>query len=204
LSPTPQPADLLAAVPELSAPQVMLRRFASEDLDDIFEYIGDPEVTRYLIVETQSREQTRAWLAERLENYASGRAATWWTWAIVSRPENKVVGACTMRKLDWDSRRGEIAYSLARAAWRKGIMTEALTALLDFAFRPLRLNRIEAMVLPENLASCRLLEKLGFQREGILRQRDFFKGALHDMAIYALLAQDWKSMAKAADLKTRS
>ena len=57
----------------------------------------------------------------------------------------------------------------------------------------LGVNRVEAIVMPENAASCRMLEKLGFRLEGIMRQRDYFKDARHDMAMYALLAQDWQS-----------
>jgi ribosomal-protein-alanine N-acetyltransferase len=188
----PQPADLLAPVPELGTARVLLRRFRADDLNDVFAYIGDPEVTRYLIVETQTLDQTRAWLRDRLDSYGAGAAAGWWAWAIVHRQEDKVVGGCAMRNIDWNSGRGEIAYAVACRYWRRGIATEALTALLEFAFTKLKLNRIEAMVLPENATSCALLEKLGFRREGILRQRECFKGAHHDMAIHALLASDWR------------
>jgi len=185
--------EQLAAVPELATPRVLLRRFVAEDLDDVYEYIGDPEVTRYLIVETQTRQQTRAWLEQRLAEYRNGSAMTWWPWAIVSRPENKVVGGCALRSFDRAARRIEVAYALAQGYWRRGIMSEALGLLLEFCFVQLGVNRVEAIVMPENAASCRMLEKLGFRLEGIMRQRDYFKDARHDMAMYALLAQDWQS-----------
>jgi ribosomal-protein-alanine N-acetyltransferase len=172
---------------------VLLRRFATSDFEDVYAYIGDPAVTRYLIVETQTREQTRAWLDERLRDYDRGPAMTWWPWALVFRPENRVVGGCALRNFARDARRIEVAYALGERYWRRGLMTEALGLLLNFCFTRLELNRVEAMVLRENAASCRLLEKLGFRCEGVMRQRDFFKGMHHDMAMYAVLASEWRN-----------
>ena len=185
------PEAILALIPELSTERLLLRKFRLADLADVFAYIGDPEVTRYLLTDTQTREQTRAWLEQRLAEYGKSESMTWWPWAIVLRPENKVIGGLALRNLDLASRRIEIAYALVQRYWRQGIMTEAIRLLLDLCFARLELNRVEASVLAENAASCRMLEGLGFRCEGIMRQRDFIKGALRDMATYALLGKDW-------------
>ena len=187
------PKAILSTIPSLSTARLQLRRFAMEDLDDVYGYIGDPEVTRYLIVETQTRAQTRAWLEQRLAEYQKSSTMTWWPWAIVLRSENKVIGGCALRNLDTAAGRIEIAYALAQRCWRRGLMSEALSALVEFCFARLHLYRVEAIVMPENVASCRMLEKLGFQREGVLRHRDYLKGAHHDMAMYALLREEWRA-----------
>ncbi len=80
-----------------------------------------------------------------------------------------------------------IGYDLSRPYWRRGIMTEALEAVIEFGFERMGLNRIEAVVFVENVASHRLLEKLRFEREGVLRDYEFLKGRFVDMVMYSLL-----------------
>ncbi|MCB0183617.1 MAG: GNAT family N-acetyltransferase, partial [Caldilineaceae bacterium] len=87
--------------------------------------------------------------------------------------------------------RGEIGYDLRQREWGKGIMAEALDAIIDFGFRDMGLQRVEALVMPENVASARLLRKLGFTEEGTLRDYDRFKGAFHDMRCFSILKQEY-------------
>ena len=87
---------------------------------------------------------------------------------------------------------GEIGYELAKAHWRQGIMTEALFAVIEFGFQAIALNRIEAMVMLENTASFKLLQKLGFLEEGILREYGYWKGQFHDLRIFSLLKKDYQ------------
>jgi len=173
----------------LETPRLLLREFCADDVDDVFAYVSDPEVTRHLILETQQRrDETVALLARAVENYRRETPM----WAIEYKPDHRVVGGCGMRNWDRASARVEISYALARPYWGQGIVREALSALIDFGFTRMRLNRIEAHTMPTNTASCRMLEKLGFTREGIMRQHEFFKGAHQDLALYSLLANDWR------------
>jgi ribosomal-protein-alanine N-acetyltransferase len=73
-------------------------------------------------------------------------------------------------------------------------MTEALTAVLNFGFKRLDLNRIEALVKPDNDASLGLLRKLGFREEGLLRQYGYWHGRYHDLAIYSILKSEWRTI----------
>ena len=88
--------------------------------------------------------------------------------------------------------RASIGYELARAAWRQGIMTEALDVIIAFGFRELNLNRIDAVVLPENKASILLLEKLGFSHEGLLKEYENWgnKGFV-DLCMLSMLKKTW-------------
>ncbi|RIJ43565.1 N-acetyltransferase, partial [Maribellus luteus] len=81
-------------------------------------------------------------------------------------------------------RRGEIAYDLSRAHWGRGVMAEVLPRMVAFGFEALALRRLEAMVTPGNARSCDLLERHGFQREGVLRDYALWKGAYCDQIVY--------------------
>jgi RimJ/RimL family protein N-acetyltransferase len=109
----------------------------------------------------------------------------------VPADQGELVGTCTLFGLVPSSRRAEVGFALAKPAWRQGYMSEALRALLDHAFTVLDLNRVEADTDPRNLPSVRLLERLGFVREGLLRERWIVAGEASDAALYGLLRRDW-------------
>ena len=88
--------------------------------------------------------------------------------------------------------RAELGYCLASAYWKKGYMLEALTALIDHAFGPMKLRRLEADVDPRNANSMRILGKLGFSQEGLLRERWNVNGEIQDTAFLGLLAREWR------------
>ena len=106
--------------------------------------------------------------------------------------EARLIGTCGFFSIHLQCRRAKVGYGIARESWRKGYMAEALSALIEFGFGELNFNRIEADIDPRNVASARTLEKLGFLREGFLRQRWIVDGEVSDSALYGLLAEDWK------------
>jgi len=128
-------------------------------------------------------------IAERLdERYV--RSETISAWVLSDKETEKVIGWITVRFDQPPHNRAELGYALARSAWRQGYATEAGRELLGHLFGTLALNRIEAFPHPENEASIRLLERLGFQREGVARKRHFMSGEFHDAAMYGLLRSD--------------
>ena len=122
---------------------------------------------------------------------------TLFEWGVTLAGDDLVIGTCTLAHLDFSNRRAEIGYSLNRDYWGRGVMTAALSALLGHAFDGLGLHRIEADVDPRNAASIRLLERLGFRSEGLLRERWFVGGEVQDSAIYGLLAPEWRAAHRA-------
>lgn len=102
----------------------------------------------------------------------------------------RVIGTCTLFNFHEQSRRAEVGYILHREFWGNGYMTEALSYLIDYAFAKLGLNRLEADIDPRNAASARLLERLGFVREGLLRQRWIVGDEVSDTGFYGLLANE--------------
>ena len=102
-----------------------------------------------------------------------------------------MVGICNLGDFEDSSRRCEIGYDIKKSKWNKGYATEAIKLLVNFALCDMNLNRVEAFVTPGNDVSVRVLEKCGFIREGLVRERDFIKGELVDGIIMAILKSDY-------------
>ena len=180
------------AFPQLETQRLILREIRLEDAEAILRIFGDDEVTCYYHLETfTSIEQTRELIdgmADRFKNKIRVR------WGITLKGEDVIIGTCGYPTWVQSQFLGEIGYDLAQAYWNRGIMTEALAAVLQFGFERMELNRIEAMVMLENTPSMQLLRKLGFQEEGILREYGFWKGQFHDMKLFSLLRRDFVKM----------
>jgi ribosomal-protein-alanine N-acetyltransferase len=180
-------SNVFAAFPEIETDRLILREVLPEDAPAIYRIFSNEEVTRFydLVTYTDPRQ------AEELidffdESFELERAIRW---GIARKTDGALMGTCGYVWLR--TYRGEIGYELHPDYWGHGYMQEALDAIVDFGFNEFGLNRVEALVMVENERSARLLRGLGFQEEGILRQHDFFKGAFHDMRLFALLAQDY-------------
>jgi ribosomal-protein-alanine N-acetyltransferase len=117
--------------------------------------------------------------------FPSGKGCAWIVEDIRSET---VIGAIRFNRFEKKWRYGVIGYELHPMFWGRALMTEALGVVVPFGHRAFRLNRIEAWTLPGNVASERVLEKTGFQYEGSLRQRAWFKGTFHDLSMFGRLA----------------
>lgn len=115
--------------------------------------------------------------------------------ALELQGTGEVIGDCALFNSDERNLRAEIGFSLVRQHWGYGYMSEAANALLDHAFNTLGLRRIEGDVDPRNVASTRLLERLGFVREGLARERWMVEGRVSDSALYGLLHSDFRKAA---------
>jgi RimJ/RimL family protein N-acetyltransferase len=177
-------------LPTLPGERVALRWLTAADADDIYEIYSDPEAMRFWSTTAMTaKSQARTLLREIREEHAAGHLHEW---GLVDPLGGKVIGTCTLFHLDRSNRRAEIGFALGRQWWGKGLMGEALTVLLDFAFGQLGLRRIEADTDPANSASIRLLESLGFRREGLLRERWNVGGELQDTLFLGLLAREYR------------
>ena len=122
-------------------------------------------------------------------------------WGIINKADNKLIG--TLGIYDWDktARRAEIGYDLEPAYWQQGLMTEALCVVLKYGFEKMKLNRIQALIDSKNARSMKLVRRLGFRKEGVLRQRSYFKGKFLDDVMFSLLKTEWKKRKSKADKK---
>lgn len=119
------------------------------------------------------------------------REKTMIRWGIVPRGYTEAVGTTGFNDFTQHDLRAELGYGLAQDWWGQGLMTEANRAVIDFGFRTLELNRIEAAVLEGNTRSLRVLEKLGFQREGLLREHHIVAGEPRDFWMLSVLRREW-------------
>ena len=171
-------------------------RFLSEtDLPDVYDIFSHPEVMRYWSYPPWTdTSQAQQWLMMIQEGYQTGNALQL---GIERRFDPVLVGTCTLFQFHVASRRAEIGYALGRPYWRSGYMHEALQALLGYAFQTLELNRLEADIDPRNVASAKTLERLGFQKEGHLRERWIVNDEISDTDLYGLLRRDWQEHSRA-------
>jgi ribosomal-protein-alanine N-acetyltransferase len=175
----------------LSAPRVTLRFLTAADAPALYGIFSDREVMRFWSRPPMvDPHEATAHVQDVCANYRSGDALQL---GIERNSDRALVGTCTLFHFHWGSRRAELGYALARAAWGQGLMHEALNALVTHAFNRLDLRRIEADIDPRNAASARSLERLGFRKEGHLRERWLVDGEVSDSDLYGLLRIDWQA-----------
>jgi ribosomal-protein-alanine N-acetyltransferase len=178
-----------ARLPTLDATRVQLRWLTMEDVDALFAVFSDRRMMRYWSTPAMSqRAEAEAYLNGMHEGF---RNKTLFQWGVERKEDRRILGTCTLFHLDAKNARAELGYGLGSPYWSKGYMKEALTALIDYAFGPLALRRLEADVDPRNVNSERILGKLGFKREGLLRERWKVGGEVQDTAFFGLLAKEW-------------
>ncbi|MCJ8282257.1 MAG: GNAT family N-acetyltransferase [Rivularia sp. ALOHA_DT_140] len=179
---------MLSQFPELETQNLILRQVNQSDIKSIFNHFSDKEVLRYHDLEAFNNiEQAKNIIVSFYEKFQNNQMIRW---GIARKEDNIIIGTCGYHNWLQKSFIAEIGYELSKAYWRQGIMTEALTAMIKFGFEKMDLNRIEATVMLDNIASMTLLEKLGFTQEGILREYGFWKGEFHDLKMFSLLKKE--------------
>ena len=179
--------------PLLLGVRVRLRAMQARDVPALFGVYSDPVVMRYWSFPPFERVEQAQELFDN--NDRGGRAGEFLPWAIALHPPSAstadaLIGTCSLFAIDTTHRRAMIGYALARAHWGAGYAQEALRLALAHAFGTLALNRVEADVDPRNTASLRLLERVGFTHEGVMRERWRVGDDVQDSAMYGLLARD--------------
>ena len=173
----------------LETPRLQLRPLVDTDAEALMALYADERVARYLSRPAwTSLDQARASITRAQAGLEAGEGLRL---AVLQQGQARVIGDVVLFDFVPQCRRAEMGYALAADHQGHGYMREALTALLDHAFTALDLNRIEADIDPRNAASARILERLGFQREGLLRERWIVAGEVSDTALYGLIRSDW-------------
>lgn len=178
--------------PELETERCILRAITMDDSQDVFDYISDDKVTKYLPWDTATKleeAEERITRYQRMFNQQTGIV-----WGIVNKENHKLMGMCLLFHLVLDHHRGEIGYALGSRWWRQGFMLEVATAVLDYCLNEIGFHSLEAKIDPNNIGSQGLLEKLGFVQEGYFRE-DFYDATLDkftDTAVFSLLKSNWR------------
>jgi [ribosomal protein S5]-alanine N-acetyltransferase len=179
---------------EIHTPRLCIRPVQESDLPALLHINGIDEITQYLpYASWQNMDDANAWYQRILKRRAANEA---FQWVIVLHETEhgrgqggteKIIGSCLMFAFDEPSQRAEFGYVLGREFWGAGYMFEAMAALVQHGFDHIGLRRLEAEIDARNTASARLLERLGFEREGLRRGRLCDKGIVSDSVVYGLL-----------------
>lgn len=172
--------------------RLIIRAMNTHDLDALFTIMSDPEVvnqTAALELQTNISE-TKVLLDSIIQEYQKKHTPDWIMLAIADKHDQKMLGFCCYFGYTPAFARLEFGYTLSRAYWGKGYATEAARAFVNFCFNTMGLNRIEATVYPENIGSVKVLEKLGMQYEGLMRQHVMRNGQFRDRKLYSLLSAE--------------
>jgi len=172
--------------PELKTQRLLLRKLEKTDANEMFFLRSNEDVLRYI-----GREPTKT-IAEAEEfinminKNVDGNESILWGITFLNDP-SLVIGTICIWNFKKENYRGEIGYMLHPDHWRKGIMKEAINAVVDYGFTVLNLHSIEALLDPKNIASSSVLESTGFVKEGHIKESLYFNGEFKDEAIYSKL-----------------
>jgi RimJ/RimL family protein N-acetyltransferase len=181
----------LPAFPQLQGKRVRLRGPRREDAEALFALFSDPAVMRYWSRPPMTTlGEAQGLVGEMLDSFEQRSLLNW---MVTTRDDDGVIGTCTLFRIDPRHRHAEIGYALRSDHWGRGIAGEAVALVLDWAFRRLDLQRVEADIDPRNDGSRQLLARLGFSSEGVMRQRFFVGDEATDSEIFGLLAADWRN-----------
>ena len=168
---------------EIRTERLLLRQFRLSDVDDVYEHAQDPEWARYLHTpEPYLRSDAEEFVALQLDDPS---------WAIVF--ERRMIGGIYLHDLSRKHLSAGIGYTVARSHWSRGLATEAVSAVVAAAFEHTKLRRIWAAADNGNVASQRVMQKIGMVCEGVFRQSHLVRGKPVDMAIYAILREEWEA-----------
>ncbi|MBY6036898.1 GNAT family N-acetyltransferase [Fictibacillus nanhaiensis] len=174
--------------PTIETSRLILREVTTEDSKDMFAYLSDHDVVKHMGLEPyQTVEDVWDEVGWYTSIYQEG---TGMRWGITLKNSGRIIGSCGF--LNWRTKhfRAEVGFELSKDFWGKGIGSEALEAVVTYGFQHLQLERIEALIEPNNLASQKLVEKQGFQKEGLLRHYEFTCGKFDDLYMYSIIKGD--------------
>jgi ribosomal-protein-alanine N-acetyltransferase len=183
--------EAVLSVPELQTKRLVLRQLTENDLDFIFQ-IFSREETNLHVADPPVRDMGEA--RELYEMYIRPRTHLF-RLGIFLKTTGEPIGTIGLYGIKTEDFRAVLGFDLLKEFWGLGYMTEAGTVLLEHAFDSMGLNRIQASADADNARSLATIERLGFTKEGIMRQKDFYKGAFHDDVVYSMLREDWQKRA---------
>ncbi|MCB0288081.1 MAG: GNAT family N-acetyltransferase [Calditrichaeota bacterium] len=179
----------------LETQRLRLRPFEMNDAERVAELANDYSIYEMTLrlPHPYTRHDAEQWIAMHPQLRESGTETPF---AIILKQVNALVGSISLKDFDPHNKSAEIGYWIGRTWWNKGIVTEAAQRLLKYGFEELGLNRIHGNFIPKNVASQKVMEKIGMSREGLLRQKVLKDGVFEDIVMYSILAEEYFKMKK--------
>lgn len=178
---------MLDTFPILYTDRLDLIEIKQEHLGDIFKLFSDKRVTQYYNIKTLIIENEAQKFIDGFRSRFTKKAGI--RWGIALKGQNNIIGTIGFNNFI-NRHRANVGYDLKVDFWNNGYLTEALKAVIEFGFIQLEINRIEAEVMQGNIASEKVLNKIGFKNEGVLRQWMYWNDKHYDMTMFSLLQSD--------------
>lgn len=176
---------------KIETDRLILRDFVADDWQRVLEYQSNPLYLRYNKWTERTPEAGQRFVGWFLEQQEENPRIKFQL-AVVLKSNDLLIGNCGVRMDEADSVEANIGYEFDHNYWNHGYATEAAHAIVDFGFHHFGVHRMWADLVADNVGSAHVLEKLGMQLEGRLRDKAYFKGRWWDELIYAILADEWK------------
>ncbi len=181
----------LDGLPWLEGDRVRLRAPQAEDIDPLFALFSDPDVMRYWSrAPMVERAEAIVYIQSIVDGFMKRELLNW---IIADRTDDSMIGTCTLYDIQPQHLRVAVGYALMPARQGQGLAREAVSMAMQWAFDSLKVHRVEADIEPRNLPSERLLRALGFQPEGLLRERFCSGSEIQHSAVFGLLAREWQA-----------
>lgn len=173
------------AFPILETNRLKLRKIEDSDAGSILKYLSDQEVMKYYGLDPfQTLEEALDEISWYESIYTKDTGIRW---GISLKENGEIIGSCGFLNRVKEHHRTEIGYELSKEYWGTGIAREALEAIIEYGFHHLQFQRIAALIEIPNIASQKLAERLGFVKEGLLRNYECTDGKFDDLYMYSLL-----------------
>ncbi len=173
-----------AKIPTLTTKRLTLRKLLPSDYRDMYEYASREDVTEYLLWYPHASEnQTYTYLNNIQQSYKNG---DYCDWAVTVTETGKMIGTCGFTAINVENRRAEVGYVLNPEYWGNGYATEAVSAAIEFAFKELSMNRVEAHFISGNERSLAVMKRCGMTFEGFLKEYMLIKGSYKDIGFCAV------------------
>jgi len=176
----------------LETERLVLRPFAEDDFDALYRMHADADVARWLYNEPRTPDDTRELLARKIAGSELRAEDDWMSAAGVAREDGRFVGDVSLHWVSEEHRTGEIGFMFDPAEQGRGYATEAAGAFLRVAFEELGFHRVIGRTEARNIASARVLEKLGMRQEAHLVENEWVKGEWQSELVYAMLDREWR------------
>jgi ribosomal-protein-alanine N-acetyltransferase len=186
---------------KLTTQRLILREFAAEDWPAVLAYQSDPRYLRYYEWTGRAEADVQAFV-QRFLGWQAEEPRSKYQLAITLAGDGRLIGNCGVRLAEAGAEVGDLGYEIAPAYWGQGYATEAARAMVRFGFEKLRLHRISGQTVAENVASQRVMDKLGMCCEGRLRETQWYKGRWWDTVVYGILAEEWRD--RCGDLQDKT
>ncbi len=179
----------------LKGERIVLRRLKSADAESIWKNVRDREISRFTLIPYPYRRHDAVSFIERAGT--AMRTGKEFHLGIEHRETRTIIGVIGLQQCNLDHKRAEIGYWIGKEFWGQGLAAEGVRLMLQFSFSKLRLHRVYAYVETENDRSVRVLEKVGFSREGLLRGFLRKQGRQQDCFLYSMLRPEWENREQA-------